>query len=610
MTDRKRIFCMVAVLTAPLVVYARTLGYPFVSFDDPNYVVDNPLLRAGVSWTELLFTPQLGYPMPVTVAVYRLLRFLGGAEPGIHHGFNWILHGVNALLLYLLVERLFDARRAALAALLWGLHPLTAEPVAWCSGTKDLLYGAFTLAAVGCQVRALERDEPGSWTTGVLVFGVLAILSKPVAFLLPVVLLLVPVVTGRTVTLRAWRHRLGYVTMALVACLVVVSGTLISRHAGGEIRYKTITDTAIGSVEHLDLILTGVGMHARHLLVPLGLVPAYLPPAAAPWSWLYPLLGVLAIGLTGAGLCWSWRRQSRTRFWLLAAFAVSYAPVSQVIPTIHFAPDSYLYVPGMFLAAYAVSGISGGGRPSRKGWTVWAARLGVVAFFHVLGILSMHQVRIWDSSSALWTANTLREPGDAAIAVNLAKAWDLEGRRDEAVRVLEARLGDIIDQGRVDPFVLETWEASHGPASTRALYTRLLREQEEIPPLYARRWVEFLRREDLALRPEEIGLTRAGLAVLAAAVERGGQDPERLRQLAGAAHWLGLREDCARLLEAHFLATRDDTSGGMAMGIFRELGLEEDAARVEARLRGHLPNGSGPFGIKGGGPRRSGPPAP
>ncbi len=604
MTDRKRIFYMIIALTAPMAVYARTLGFPFVSFDDPNYVVNNPLLGPGMSWTELFFTPQLGYPMPVTVAVYRLLQFIGGPEPWIHHGFNWLLHGINALLLFLLVERLFDTRRALLAALLWGLHPLVAEPVAWCTGTKDLLYGAFTLGAAICHVRAVDREEPGPWTVGVLVLGLLTILSKPVAFMLPVVLLLYPVALGRTSTLRAWNHRMVYVTMVLVACLVVVSGTLISEHAGGEIRYKTISDISIGGLEHLGLILANVGVHARHLLVPLDLVPAYLPPTAAPWTWLYPLMGALAIGLTGAGLWWSWRRPPRTRFWLLAAFAVSYAPVSQVIPTIHFAPDSYLYVPGMFLAGFAVSGISGRGRPSHsthsRRWTGWAVKLAVVAFFHLLGILSMNQAQIWSSSSALWYANSVREPADAAVAVNLAKAWDLEGHEDEAVRVLEDRLEDIIDQGRVDPFVLETWEASHHSDSTRSLYVQLLGEREEMPALYARLWVEFLRRHDLALRPAERAFTQRCIAALAASVQHDGREPERLRQIAGAAHWLGLREDTAMLLEAHFMATHDEISGGMALRIYRELGQEEAAARVEARLRG----------LSGGDRRRPGPPAP
>lgn len=583
MTDRKRIFYMLVALTAPMAATARSLGFPFVNFDDPNYVVDNPLLGAGVSWTELLFTPQLGYPMPVTVAVYRLLRLIGGPEPWIHHGFNWILHGVNALLLFLLVERLLDSRRALLAALLWGLHPLVVEPVVWCTGTKDLLYGFFALAAAGCHVRAVARDDPGPWTIGVLGFGLLAILSKPVAFLLPVVLLLYPLAVGRGATLGLWKHRVSYVVMALVACLVVVSGTLLSSNAGGVIRYKTITDTAIGSGEHLWLILANVGVHARHLLVPLDLVPAYLPPGTAPWSWLYPILGGGAMALTGLGLWWAWRRPPRTRFWLLAAFAVSYAPVSQVIPTIHFAPDSYLYVPGMFLAAFAVSGL-GALRPSWGRWRL-GAKLGVVAFFHLLGVLSIQQTQIWSSSSSLWAANAAREPGDAAVAVNLARAWDMEGDEAAAARVIDARIDEILAQDRMDPFVLDIWEASHDVEGIRDLYVRFLGDRDVIPGTYARRWVEFLRRNDLTLRPEERGFTGRGLMALAAAVVQEERDPGRLQQLAAAAHWLGLRAETATLLEAHCSATRYQPSGRLALEIYRELGKTEDARRVEARLR-------------------------
>lgn len=582
MSDRKRIFFLVVAFTAPLAAYARTLGFPFVSFDDPNYVVNNPLLGPGVSWIELLFTPQLGYPMPVTVAVYRVLRAIGGTEPGIYHGFNWLLHGVNALLLFLLVERLFDRQRALLAALLWGLFPLTAEPVAWCTGTKDLLYGFFTLAAVNCHVRAVARDEPGLLTSGVLVFGVLAILSKPVA-VLPMVLLLYPAAVGRTATLRAWRYRLGYLAVVLVAILVVVSGTLISANAGGEIRYKTITDTPLGSLEHLRLILAGVGLHARHLLAPFDLVPAYLPPSAAPGTWLYPVLGAGAMALTGFGLWWTWRRAQRIRFWLLAGFAVSYAPVSQAIPTIHFAPDSYLYVPGAFLAAFAVSWLPDGWPRSIR--TRWIGRVGALVFFHLLGFAAMHQAEIWSSSSSLWAANAVREPGDASVAVNLAKAWGLEGHQDEAARVIEARLEDIVAQGRVDPFVLATYDASHHPDATRMLFARLLSEREQVPPLYARLWVEFLRRHGLTLRPKEVGFTRRGLVALAESVALEGQDPGRVRQLAGAAHWMGLRADAAKLLEAHHAATGDMDSLITALRIYQGIHATDDAARIKVRLR-------------------------
>jgi hypothetical protein len=153
------------------------------------------------------------------------------------------------------------------------------------------------------------------------------------------------------------------------------------------------------------------------------------------------------------------------------------------------------------------------------------------------------------------------------------------------VRVLEERMEDIKAQGRVGPFVLDIWEASHDVDSSRALYVSLLGELETIPAPLARRWIEFLRRHDLSLRPEEVEFTRRGLVVLAAVVVREEREPERLRQLAAAAHWLGLMDETAMFLEAHHSATLDVNSGGMALRIYRTLGRDSDAARIEARLR-------------------------
>ena len=133
LTDRKRIIHMLVALTAPMAVYGRILGF------------------------------QCSHG--------------GSIEPWIHHGANWILHGGNVLLLFLLVERLFDTRRALPAALIWGIHPLTAESVASCAGTMNLLIGAFVLVGAGLLARRVPPDASRRWSIGALAFIPLVVLG-------------------------------------------------------------------------------------------------------------------------------------------------------------------------------------------------------------------------------------------------------------------------------------------------------------------------------------------------------------------------------------------------------------------------------------------------
>ncbi|MBM4371905.1 MAG: hypothetical protein FJ098_09640, partial [Deltaproteobacteria bacterium] len=129
MADWRRLLSVLIAAAVPMAVHAQVLGFPFVSFDDPVYVAESPFYGPGVSLTELLLTPQLGYPIPVTVAAYRLVEAVFGVETWAFHGLNWLLHAGAGLLLFLFLERLLDRRRALLGSLLWSLHPLAVEPV-------------------------------------------------------------------------------------------------------------------------------------------------------------------------------------------------------------------------------------------------------------------------------------------------------------------------------------------------------------------------------------------------------------------------------------------------------------------------------------------------
>ena len=179
------IFVVLAVMAA----YLPTTAFDFVNWDDNLHVYNNPLVLSDeVPLSDLLLTPSLGYPIPVTVLTYRAEHALFGLEPAAFHTTNLLLHLLSVVLLFLIARRLgASPLSAALAAALFGLHPVCAEPVSWISGRKDVLAVTLGLWAFWDFLRhPFDWRAPRSYVSVLLYL--LACLAKPVVIALPIVM--------------------------------------------------------------------------------------------------------------------------------------------------------------------------------------------------------------------------------------------------------------------------------------------------------------------------------------------------------------------------------------------------------------------------------------
>jgi hypothetical protein len=181
-----------AILLAVAAAYWPLWRNGFVSFDDPDYVTGNPEVLAGltlrgVGWAFTTF--HAGNWHPLTWLGHMAAVTLFGTNPAGHHAISLILHGANAVLLFLVLGRMTGfPRRSAVVALLFALHPLHVESVAWAAELKDLLCAFFTLLAVGAWGRYAARPGPGRYV--VFLLSGLALMAKPMAVTLPLLLLL------------------------------------------------------------------------------------------------------------------------------------------------------------------------------------------------------------------------------------------------------------------------------------------------------------------------------------------------------------------------------------------------------------------------------------
>ena len=144
-----------------LLVYARTVGFGFVGLDDPGYVTANERVLAGLTVDGVLWaftTSAQGNWHPLTWLSLMLDAELGGGSALLFHLTNVLLHLVNTLLLFQLFVRMTGGVwQSGLVALMFAVHPLHVESVAWISERKDVLCTLFWMLAMLAYVRYVEQ---------------------------------------------------------------------------------------------------------------------------------------------------------------------------------------------------------------------------------------------------------------------------------------------------------------------------------------------------------------------------------------------------------------------------------------------------------------------
>jgi Flp pilus assembly protein TadD len=463
-----------------LLVYARALSYPFTNWDDDMLVLRNPQVQQLGSAFD--FAPGKTY-QPIRVLSYAIDYKLWGFEPIGYHAVNLALHLGAVLLLWSFLRRWLpktvDAEGVALlVALLFAIHPVNVESVAWIASRKYGLLAVFTMLA-------LHATQRGWWIRAAIACW-LALWSSPFAIVLPLVL-----------SALAWRRP----RFRFAALLLAITGV----GAGAPILLGLFGDggAAVATPESrsgLLAMLQVIPDYLRNLLLPFWLSAKY------PYALLFAkaLIGAALVAAVVWGLKRSWQAGHRLPLLGTAWAAIWWAPVSNLVPTSTAMADRYLYLPaiGLFLVlAWSLDCGLRNGR-LRPGPT----RIVLGTFLGCLLVLGVLRVGVWSSSLTLWENANARTPDDPIVLNNLADALETAKRGDEA-----------------EPYfrrAIEIWEAH--PGAHMGLGTFLLRRgrvAESVPHL--QRAVELA--PDRPRAWGNLGISRRELGDAAGAVQAFGQ---------------------------------------------------------------------------------------
>ncbi|MFO0581384.1 MAG: tetratricopeptide repeat protein [Anaeromyxobacter sp.] len=413
---------------AALVLYARTIGHPYIHLDDNRYVFENPIVQAGLTWegARWAFTTfHASNWHPLSWLSHMLDASLFGPGPAGPHAVNALLHAACAALLFLFLDRATGARgRSALVAALFAVHPLHVESVAWVAERKDVLSTAFGLLALLAYLRHAARPSPGR-LAGVAALMAASLLAKPMWVTLPCLLLLLDLwPLGRTGTtpLRALvLEKLPLFALSIGSSVMTMRAQL----AGG-----TVAEASFTLGARLATAVVGYGRYVLLHVWPAGLSIFHRHPVDLP-AWEIALGVAVLAGLAAA----AWLARGTPAVAVgIAWFLGTLVPViglvqvgSQVIA------DRYTYLPGVGLFVAAVWGLHTLAR------TPGAARaLGLAGAVAVLayGGVALARVGDWRSNEALFRAALEVDPANTIALEALAEGYRADGRREEAMTAL------------------------------------------------------------------------------------------------------------------------------------------------------------------------------
>ena len=394
-------------------MYWPVHAHDFVSYDDEVYLTTNPHVAKGLDWSEIrwVFThAHAANYHPLTWLSHMLDVELFGFDAGAHHLVSVGLHALNTLLVFALARALLGATwAAALAAALFGLHPLRVESVAWASERKDVLCASFFLGALLAYLRYGARPSLGRYAL-VLFLAALALLAKPMAVTLPCVMLLLDAwPLARLERARPWHaavpggaRRLLLEKLPLVA---LAAGGAVSTWFAQELGGAVPGAEALGFELRVWNACAAYGAYLRETFWPAGLA-AFYPLAsvleARPRTAMLPSAS-LSLAVLVATSVWVWRVRAR-RPWLLAGwcwFLGTLVPViglKQVGAQAH--ADRYTYLP-LVGVAWMVAGLALELVRRRASSRVPVTALACAALL-ALALAARAQVGVWRDTSTLF----------------------------------------------------------------------------------------------------------------------------------------------------------------------------------------------------------------
>jgi tetratricopeptide (TPR) repeat protein len=530
---------LIVLLTLLVYVPAITGGYVW---NDDSLITGNPALHTAAGLKQIWFEPgALPRYNPLVQTGIWLEHHLWGPDPYGYHLVNVLLHAFGAVLLWILLRRL-SVPGAWFAAMVFALHPINVESVAWITQRKNVLSGLFYFASIltylrwagigkavgSAQAAVTRRDPPATPAIPLiyaasLAFFVCALLSAPVTISLPAALLLLLWWKRGRVGKRDLVSLLPFFVVGIAA--FIFSSAMNLGRAGGDASAWPLT-----AMQRLLLAGRALWFYTGKIFWPREhcfIYPRWDIDPAVWWQYLFPVAAATVLILA-----WAWRRRlGRGPLTALLFFAGTLLPAighTAIQPLHHsWVADHLQYLAGIGLVVLACGGAASLLTAAGPGARRTGGVAGVILLI-ALGTLSWRQGHAYADRETLWR-DTLAKNQDAWVAHNNLAGLLLRSGRyaesiehySEALRLrpddpdAHANLGQALTgTGDLDAAAAEYRRAIDANPGSADLHVRLAELEDERANLeqVAAHYREALRIEpDNAQRHTRLGVALAGL---------------------------------------------------------------------------------------------------
>ncbi len=405
---------LLALLT--FLFFLQTIFYELTSWDDDVYITENIFTKelSTKNIRDIFLSRTLGQYTPLTILSFAVdNKVYNGSSYGFHLS-NVVLHSINTILIYFLFVLIFESPATAfMAALIFALHPMKVEVVAWATARKDLLAALFYLAAIICYCSFLNNKKLSFYII-TFIFALLALLSKPQSVGLPLVFLAIDYYQQSKINWRLLIEKLPFFFLSASFGMIAIYG--INQMVN-----------SYGFVERILLVLNALFVYILKFFLPINLSPIYpYPTSAEIFHHLFLIKGALALVAVLLWLLFS--NQDKKFIFGLCFFIMAIFPALPFTQFgIAFAADRFTYLASFGLIISLITFLLRYRIVSRYAYFILAI---YIIFF---AIQTNKQLAIWQNGISLFNTMLKYSPNFAPAYSARGKIFYLTGREREAL---------------------------------------------------------------------------------------------------------------------------------------------------------------------------------